>query len=302
MTMKRLSYIVVALLVAYLGNQYLRQTPPTDADANTQTQAQAQTNSAPFERLLPLEGGSNFRDVGGYRSSDNKTVRQGLLFRSGSMVSLTSDDENYLNQRNFKTVVDLRSQEEIELYPNPWVKHNSAINYINLPYSFMDMKIDTSGNPMEGLYTSFPTQYQPQMKQYFQELLASNTPIVVNCSAGQDRTGFAIALLLSALDVPRDIIIQDYLLSTQYRKPKNEQGEVNLEEASKVNVFAKMMLRHNQNQTEKPSPLTTADGTPFINYTFKQIEQEYGSVDNYLERALGIDAQARSKLKALYLY
>ncbi|WP_373096574.1 tyrosine-protein phosphatase [Zhongshania sp.] len=298
MTIKRLAYIAVTLLFAYMGSQYFWPKPQTDAVSN----AQPHTNIEPFARLLPLDGGSNFRDVGAYPSLGNKTVREGLLFRSASMNSLNSRDEAYLNKRNFKTVIDLRSQEEVALYPNPWVKNNTTINYINYPYSFMDMKLDNEGDPMKGLYISFPQQYQAQMRDYFQALLANQTPLVVNCSAGQDRTGFAVALLLSVLDVPREIIVQDYLLSTQYRRPKNEQGNVNLEEASKVNAFAKMMLRYNQHQPAKPTPLTAADGTPYINYAFAKIEQDYGNVNNYLEQALGVDASAVNKLKSLYLY
>ena len=67
-----------------------------------------------YRRLLPLDGGSNFRDMGGYPTADGRTVKRGLLFRSGAMTGLTSDDQNYLEQLGFAAVMDLRSSEEID--------------------------------------------------------------------------------------------------------------------------------------------------------------------------------------------
>ncbi|MDF1692289.1 MAG: tyrosine-protein phosphatase [Zhongshania sp.] len=271
-----------------------------------ETQTAPQTKIDDSSRLLALEGGSNFRDLGGYTTADNKTVRSGVLFRSGTMSSLTSADEKTLNKRHFKTVVDLRSQEELALYPNRWVSHNPSISYINHPYSVAEMKLNApegKNKPIgiEGFYGNISELYQPQMKMYFQELLNNNTPLVVNCSAGQDRTGFASALLLSALGVPRETIAQDYLLSTQYRRPAVERGDVDLEAAAKTNAFAKMMLHYNKKESKGPMPLITADGTPFINIAFAHIEQKYGSVENYLDQALAVDATEINKLKALYL-
>ena len=271
-----------------------------------ETQTAPQTKIDDSSRLIPLEGGSNFRDLGGYTTTDHKTVRSGILFRSGTMSSLTPADEKTLNQRNFKTVVDLRSQEELELYPNRWVSHNPSIRYINHPYSMTSMNLNSpqkAGQPVgiEAFYGHIAELYQTQMKIYFQELLNHNTPLVVNCSAGQDRTGFASALLLSALGVPRETIVQDYLLSTQYRRPAVERGNVDLEAAAKTNAFAKMMLHYNKKESKGPMPLITADGTPFINIAFAHIEQKYGSVENYLDQALAVDATEINKLKALYL-
>src|SRR5690606_41501722 len=71
-------------------------------------------------RLMPLEGGSNFRGLGGYQPVDGKTVRRGLLYRSGVMTHLTEADQAYLQKIGSDTVVDLRSREELELYPNHW--------------------------------------------------------------------------------------------------------------------------------------------------------------------------------------
>src|SRR3546814_7695541 len=72
---------------------------------------------------------------------------------------------------------------------------------------------------MSAVYRDFPQQLVPQLRVLFDTLLAKEGPVVYNCSAGQDRTGFATAMIMSALGVPREVIYKDYLLSTGYRKP-----------------------------------------------------------------------------------
>src|SRR3546814_79257 len=72
------------------------------------------------------------------------------------------------------------------------------------------------------MYRTWLTSLAPQYKVVFDDLLAKKGAVVYHCSAGQDRTGVATALVLSALGVPRDLILADYHLSTQYRRPENE--------------------------------------------------------------------------------
>ncbi|MDP5054120.1 MAG: tyrosine-protein phosphatase, partial [Congregibacter sp.] len=156
--------------------------------------------AANYDRLLPLQGGSNFRDMGGYFSSDGKQVKRGLLFRSGVMTSLTPADEEYLAQFGFQTVIDLRSSDERELYPNNWAS-NADIELLSHDYTMRDMvkdMVNEQGQPrgMDALYRGMTRSLQPQITMLFEEALAGHVPLVVNCSAGQDRTGISSALLL----------------------------------------------------------------------------------------------------------
>lgn len=259
-----------------------------------------------YRRRLPLTGGSNFRDIGGYPTEDGRQVKRGLLFRSGAMTSLTQDDMQYLDQFGFRSVVDLRSNDEIDLYPNSWAAQ-ANLNYVSVDYDIREMNIGASSQPSaagdySGMYLQFPQFLKPQLTAYFDTLLSKKVPAVVNCSAGQDRTGIASALLLSALGVERDIIVEDYLLSTDFRDPQLEQGDVDLEAAAKTNAFAAMILKYSQGKSDnRPNPLTTHTGTPFIDYAFSAIEQRYGSVENYLAVELGVDAEDRETLRTLYL-
>ena len=261
-----------------------------------------------YRRVLPLEGGSNFRDLGGYPTTEGTVVKRGVLFRSGAMTGLTERDQAYLQRFAFQSIVDLRSSEERELYPNPWAAQGD-VPYLFHDYSIIDMMRGASGDQKSAeisadyspMYRTMLDTLQPQLKLFFDRLLGEAVPLVVNCSAGQDRTGVTSALLLSVLGVPRPMILEDYLLSTDFREPSKENGEVDLAAAAKTNAFAAMMLRYKAaGATARPNPLVTAEGTPFLQATFEEIDERYGSVARYLEDALGVTAADQARLRALY--
>jgi len=272
-----------------------------------------------YRRVLPLEGGSNFRDLGGYPAADGKEVKRGLLFRSGAMTGLTEKDVAYLEDFGFESVVDLRSDQELELYPNHWAE-TAGLNYVHHEYSMMEMmkqakamedgdrvvgEAESSSVPRgySGMYLTMMDFLKPQLTLYFDTLLNGAVPAVVNCSAGQDRTGVTSSLLLSVLGVDRELILEDYLLSTDFRRPLNEKGNVDLKDAAKTNAFAAMMLQYSAGQPhpERPNPLVTAEGKPFVAFTLETIEARYGSVANYLQKEIGLSAEEQAQLRDMYL-
>lgn len=277
--------------------------PPLAALADSGT---ATAPTVAYDRLLPLEGGSNFRDLGGYFTADGRQVRRGLLFRSGVMSGLTPADQDYLAGFGFQRVVDLRSTEERELYPNRWAAAQ-GIGLVAHDYSMREIverMVGDDGQPrgMGELYRGFPYQLEPQLKLFFDELLADNVPLVVNCSAGQDRTGFSSALLLLALGVPREVVMQDYLVSTRYRRPEVERGDVDLAEAAEENFFAQLMLRYSEGDRARAAqPLLTEDGVPFLRFALDQVEQDFGSIEAYLDERIGVDAADRERLRERFL-
>ena len=265
--------------------------------------------SMSYRRLLPLEGGSNFRDLGGYRTADGQTVARGMLFRSGAMTALTDADMAYLDGFGIKTIVDLRSNEEIGLYPNHWAaKHR--IEVVTGDYSFAAMMSGEESGEESGdrpemgeLYPRLLESIGPQIKTYFDEALGEGAPMVVNCSAGQDRTGIVSALMLLLLGVPEPTVIEDYLLSTDFRRPAIEQDGVDLAKAAKTNAFAAMMLQYRKAMPhpDRPNPLVTTDGVPYLAFVIERIRDEYGSVEAYAAKELGIDAQGLAVLRRKYL-
>ncbi len=266
---------------------------------------------ATYERLLPLEGGSNFRDMGGYPAADGKRVVRGKLFRSGAPTSLTADDMAYLDQFGFAAIIDLRSSEELELYPNHWAAQSPEIDYLNVDYSIFGLAGDAAASTpqalgdvvrsMDDTYRNFPTMLKPQLTLLFDTLLAEDAPVLVNCSAGQDRTGVASAVVLSLLGVERETILEDYLLSTQYRRPAVERGDVDLAVAARTNAFAAMMLQYSSMEEEHAAPLLMPDGTPYLHYALDEIETTWGSVEAYAEQELGVDAADVATLRARLL-
>jgi len=261
---------------------------------------------AAYDRLLPLAGGSNFRDMGGYFVPGGGEVRRGLLFRSGAMTSLTEADQAYLSEFGFARVIDLRTNEERELYPNHWAQA-AGLELLANDYGFEALVahlVSPQGEmlPMTALYEAMPAMLKPQLAAVFSSLLSGQAPLLVNCSAGQDRTGLASALVLLSLGVPRDVVMQDYLASTRYRRPQFERGDVDLAAAAQSNAFARMMLAYSSDKrAAHAEPLMTADGMPYLHFALQSIESQHGSVERYLEQELGVDAEDVLRLRQMYI-
>jgi protein-tyrosine phosphatase len=192
--------------------------------------ARPATTVVQHQRLLPLEGGRNFRDLGGYRTTDGHSVKWGLLFRSGSMHGLTARDYTYLDKIGIKVVCDFRDNRERAGEPVPWPAAQAPA-VLSDDYSLADtglmpkgdIRAMTTAQARAMLASSYPrmlTFFADQYRRMFAELLAGHAPLAFNCSAGKDRTGIAAALLLTALGVPRETVIQDYLLTNRYLDSK----------------------------------------------------------------------------------
>ena len=265
-----------------------------------------------YRRVLPLENGSNFRDAGDYPTIDGKRVIRGELFRSAAMYAIESEsDIDYLENFKFKTVVDLRSNEERELQPDRWVLKDKSINYVSHDYSIMNLMSssseDSSANEEKvdagNYYQVMHKTLVPQIKLYFDALLNEQVPVILHCSAGQDRTGFISAVLLKLLGVSEDLIYEDYNLSTDLRRPSVEAGDINYIEKAKTNAFAKLMLSYGAGTPAKQgNPLRTSDGVPFLKTALDAIKDEYGSVEKYLKTEIGLSSLDIAQLRARYTY
>ncbi|MDE2596576.1 MAG: tyrosine-protein phosphatase [Sphingomonadales bacterium] len=244
------------------------------------------------ERLLPLEGGSNFRDIGGYGVAGGKHVRWGLIYRSGGTPLLTEADRSRIAGLGLANMVDLRSDEERVLAPS----RIDGVPYAAVGYSMASLHV---AGGMEGTYRGFPTMLAPQLRLIFAKLLRGEGPLVYNCSAGQDRTGFATAMVLSALGAPRETIIADYHLSTAYRRPENEMPKIDPGMAA-ANPVAAMFASYQRAPSQKPQPLKTAEGKAFLSFALEEIEAKWGSVDGYLKAELGLGPTEIRSLRARY--
>jgi protein-tyrosine phosphatase len=250
------------------------------------------------ERLVPLEQGSNFRDIGGYPAAGGKHVRWGRLYRSGGQPLLTEADVAEIQSLGLKSMIDLRSMEERQLAPS----RVTGVPYTAIGYS-MRALMPASQTAMQNggnVYRNFPTLLAPHLALVFDRLLDDEAPLAYNCSAGQDRTGFVTAMILSALGVPRDVILADYHLSTDLRRPEYEMAKIT-PEAAAADPVAALFARYQTPAAAKPTPLKDAEGRAFLDAAFDEIETRYGSVDAYLEKAAGLTPAARALLRAKYL-
>jgi protein-tyrosine phosphatase len=256
------------------------------------------------EREVPLQQGSNFRDLGGYAAADSKTIKWGKIFRSGAMPLLTEADYAELASLKLGSIIDMRSLDEREIAPTQLDDRAGAL-YITNDYTakamFAANPPPVNGKYSSNLYENFPTMFVPQYRAIFNRLLADDGAVVYNCSAGQDRTGTATALVLTALGVSRDVIMKDYHLSTALRRPQFELPPIKAEDYPGNGIAQYYAAFQKRPQGTRPDPLFGPDGVAYLTRFFEVIESKYGSVDAYLEKEIGLTQVKRARLLALYL-
>jgi protein-tyrosine phosphatase len=251
------------------------------------------------ERELPLAQGSNFRDVGGYETKDGRTVRWGKVYRSGAMPMLSEGDYALLSQLDLDSIVDLRSLEEREIAPDLLDDRTGALFLAN-DYSFQALWKNLQAGNGENMYKGTEKFLAPQYRMIFNRILAEDGAVVYHCSAGQDRTGVATALLYDVLGVDRETILKDYHLSTELRRPQWEMPEL---DPAKYpgNPMVKFYAEMQAKGVTKAQPLYTASGASHLAQFFTYLDQEYGSTEAYLKQELGFTDADISKLREIML-
>ncbi len=255
-------------------------------------------------RVLPLEGGRNFRDIGGYTTEDGRRVKWGTVFRSGTMTNLTAADYAYLDGLDAKVLVDFRSSEERADEPTDW--QVDAPEYWARDYSSEadagafrelfasgELTAEKTRAVMTAMYDEIARQQADAYRVMFDRLAAGETPLVVNCSAGKDRTGIAAALLLTALGVPREQVVADYALSddiVDYSAAFLETGD------GEDGPYAFMR----QFPREAIMPLLASE-PEYVEAALDGLEEEYGSVMAFVRSELDVTEEELEAIRALLL-
>lgn len=244
----------------------------------------------PLPRVLPLQGATNFRDLGGYATRDGRRLRWRRLFRSDHLGGLTEADQAQLAALGLTRAFDFRGHGEraAEPYAVPGlVQHSLAIepsvaqHMERLADAGLPLTAERMAGLMEDLYRRLVTEDLPRFAELFQHLLAADAPLVFHCTAGKDRTGVAAALLLLALEVPREVVLQDYLLTNEvYRRPPS---------------------RHPGRVPEEALAVLWSVRADFLEAALQHVERQPGGVDAFLAQQLGLDAAARRALARRYL-
>jgi protein-tyrosine phosphatase len=167
------------------------------------------------ERLIALEGAVNFRDLGGYATEDGLRTRWRVLFRADGLSELTETDLEVMRELGIRTVVDLRSGQEVEQSRFNVEAH--PVTFHHYPFiKALPNAEDFARAPgfLGTQYTEMLDEATPQIIGALSALAAPDArPAVFHCTAGKDRTGLLSALVLSLLGVPEETVITDYALS-----------------------------------------------------------------------------------------
>jgi len=259
------------------------------------------------ERRLPLEGSPNFRDLGGYLSSDGRSVRWGQLYRSGGLGRLGDADLPYLQGLRLNVICDFRSEFEVEQSPS---RRPDGATLLNLPIAGGDMPMDAlyqavekgdfSGLDSQHLVRAnrqFVREFTPVYVEMLERIIRSDgRPALIHCTAGKDRTGLGAAILMWVLGVPTDTIFADYLLTNEFNAQRNEMmlGMLRQAIAGKNGVAA---------ETVDLSPmlaLTTAK-RDYLQAAVDSIMADYGTIDHYIHDGLGMSVEDRKKFQGALL-
>ncbi|MCW5670833.1 MAG: tyrosine-protein phosphatase [Hydrogenophaga sp.] len=248
--------------------------------------------STPPTNAIPprlLSSASNFRDLGGHAGLDGRRVRLRRVYRSDHLAGLTPEDLAKLQGLGITHRIDFRGVAEsttlssevaglttLALSIEPTVVHRvqALLAAGQVPTE------DETAALMCQTYQGFAREGAPVYARFFRHLLDQPTPLVFHCTAGKDRTGFAAALLLSALGVARDDIVHDYLLTNH--------------------LYVRSPLVEVRGPAHVMDVLWSVQPA-FLEAAFTTIEQEFGGLNRYLEGPMGLDALALERLRASLL-
>lgn len=232
-------------------------------------------------RWLPIEGCVNFRDLGGYRNRDGRTVRWRRLYRSDALQDMTSDDASYaIKELGLRMVVDLRNSDEAERDGRGPLA-DSAVEYRHIPL------LEERGFPPftgQDVVERLSTTYQwlvhnsgARVATAVNAIAEAEGGVVFHCSAGKDRTGLMAAMLLEVLGVDDETIAADYILT---------------------NEAVEGILRRIQAMQPHASPTTQSlAAQPLALQRFRDtLHREYGGAEAYL-RNHGVTAETLASLR-----
>lgn len=174
-------------------------------------------------RLIALDAVHNFRDLGGYATADGRVTKWRRLFRADGLYRLTADDIEVVRTLDLRTVIDLRTEQELDLHGRfPFEYHPITFHHIPVMDSTWSgmPSLEVSGRDpaefLEWAYLDMLDQTPDRFARAFEHLCDVETlPAVYHCAAGKDRTGVLTMLLLGALGVPDEVIVADYALTAE---------------------------------------------------------------------------------------
>ena len=247
------------------------------------------------ERRVPLEGAVNFRDLGGYETTDGLRLKWGRIFRSDSLSRLTNSDRCLLKRIGIRLAFDLRTPLEVELEPDQ-LPEDDSIEYLHLPIIHEEFDTFAALNRIRQGDVSWLTK-EFMINGYIRNIEdfpgvwgmvvnrmaeSDSLPLVFHCTGGKDRAGACAALIMLALGVPEETVIYDHGLSNVFIA----------EWMRKVDVYIKAFGI----DPEMVAPYFIAPREGIV-CLIDHIRNTYGSAANYLSTRAGISDETLSLMK-----
>lgn len=272
------------------------------------------------DKALPITGGRNFRELGGYQTMDGQHVRTHKLIRSGALNQLLPEDMQFLSDYGLRYDIDFRSKDEVTPRPDRvpagaeylWLPTFTAMpnskqsedaatvkdagnddaRFViqNLKDAPADMGYQRMLNVYQGLITA--ESAREAYRGFFATVLkntAADQSVIFHCSAGKDRTGIAAFLLLSALGVDQATITADYLISNDFGQARVDRRQQELRDAGAGDNVLRVV---HDRMTVQPA---------YLEHARQLIKTNWGDTTRYLNEWLGIDDAMIAQLKQTYL-
>jgi protein-tyrosine phosphatase len=258
------------------------------------------------DRHVSLDGQSNFRDLGGYATTDGRAVRYGQVYRSGSLATLSDADVLQLDRRGVRTAVNLLTHGDRGLYGEDRLPPGATSVLLPIDSVEATKLADTANTALRsGDFASIPPALNPAIHRLLihdgadsyrslVEIAAEpdRRPLVFHCSHGVHRTGTGAAILLSLLGVPWDTVREDYLLSNSYRRAETIQGLGRLRGLA-AESFGVPETEIDMTNAEA---FMIQDGS-YIDASRDEVISRFGSFDRYADEVLRVDAFVLEQLR-----
>ncbi len=257
---------------------------------------------------IPLEGVDNARDLGGFETADGYVIRRRRLIRSSKLSDVTGNDERILvGDYDLRKVIDFRASVEKRQSPDVRIP---GTEYIELPV-FEELisgithekRASVLPEGKDGLASLHPDQMKKayrrmvedeysrnQYRKFFDVLLDNEEGAVLwHCTMGKDRAGLATVLLLSALGVSKEDILSDYVMTNTYC-------------AGRVDRIVAEVLSRTEGLLDPVTCREFFSAKPeYIDEALSIIDENFGSVGEFLSAEMGLSAPRLIKLRDMYL-
>ena len=247
-------------------------------------------------RYPTVEGSHNLRDLGGLPAAGGKRIRNGLVFRSGSLERLTPVGVDQLLALGIGMIFDFRSASERDHAPTLWLADHDiarwqlgALASLGDPRPLLAQSLrsaEQTRTMMQGVYRDLPGSHRKSYSALFKALARNDHPILFHCAAGKDRTGVATALLFALLGTERVEIEADYQATNQV-----------------IDATTEMFLADPRNDAASSSPrenwapMMSADPA-YLDTMFDAVLTAHGSVENYAGTVLGLSTSDIERLRS----